>query len=114
MHKEAVRCKNPILSCPSFSPLHTLSATVVVQERLKFYGRKVRKLESATFLAKHQPSLDLDVAAANRFITHAIPDLRRDQKRALKQAISAVHWGCADSRILLHCIPEMMMSAGHQ
>ena len=99
---------------PLVSPLHTLNAGVAMQERIKFYGRKVRKLESATFLAKHQPSLDLNVAAANRFITHAIPDLCEDQKQALKQAMSTLQWGCADCQILLHCLSRMMMSAGHQ
>ena len=55
------------------------------QERLKVYGKKVRKLESAEYLAVNKPALELNVGAANRFISHAIPDLSREQKVALKE-----------------------------
>ena len=49
------------------------------------YGKKVRKLESAEYLAVNKPALELNVGAANRFISHAIPDLSREQKVALKE-----------------------------
>lgn len=57
-------------------------------ERLKVYGKKVRKLESAEYLATHKPALELNIGAANRFISHAIPDLSADQKTALKEVSS--------------------------
>jgi len=49
------------------------------------YGKKVRKLESAEYLALNKPALELNIGAANRFISHAIPDLSKDQKAALKE-----------------------------
>ena len=55
------------------------------QDRLKAYGKKVRKLESAEYLALHKPATEINIAAANRFINHAIPDLSKEQKAALKQ-----------------------------
>ena len=61
---------------------------VNLQDRLKAYGKKVRKLESAEYLATHKPATEVNIAAANRFINHAIPDLSQDQKAALKQASS--------------------------
>jgi hypothetical protein len=51
------------------------------------YGKKVRKLESAEYLATHKPALELNIGAANRFISHAIPDLSADQKTALKEVM---------------------------
>ena len=59
----------------------------MLQERLKAYNKKVRKLESADFLAKHRPATEINIAAANRFINHAIPNLSSEQKAALKQVM---------------------------
>lgn len=59
---------------------------LLVQERLKVYGKKIRRLESEEYLAKTRPSLEVNIAAANRFINNAIPDLSKEQKQALKQA----------------------------
>ena len=37
------------------------------------------------WLAKHKPSTQINVGAANRFISHALPELTPAQKAALKQ-----------------------------
>jgi len=36
-------------------------------------------------LSVHKPALELNIGAANRFISHAIPDLSQSQKAALKE-----------------------------
>lgn len=56
---------------------------------MKFYAKKVRKLESEEYLSTHKPSMEVNVAAANRFITHAIPDLNKEQKAALRKVCIA-------------------------
>lgn len=48
------------------------------------------KAESAEYLRTHKPSGSVDVAAANRFISHALPDLTDEQRRKLKQETEAV------------------------
>ncbi len=42
------------------------------------------KLESEKWLQEHRPSLSVDVASANRFISAAIPELTAEQKHALR------------------------------
>jgi len=56
------------------------------------YAKKVRKLESAEYLAVNKPALELNIGAANRFISHAIPDLNADQKAALKQVMRLISY----------------------
>ena len=56
-----------------------------VQERLRLYDRKLQKAESEKWLKEHQPSLSVSVAAANRFISAAIPDLTPEQRKALRK-----------------------------
>ena len=56
-----------------------------VQERLRLYTKKVEKVESEKWLKEHKPALSLSIAAANRFITNAIPDLSSEQKAALRK-----------------------------
>lgn len=48
------------------------------------------KAESAEYLRTHKPSGSVDVAAANRFISHALPDLTDEQRRKLRQDTEAV------------------------
>ncbi|CAL5218730.1 g444 [Coccomyxa viridis] len=55
-------------------------------DRLETYKKKVTKLESEKWLQEHRPSLSVDVASANRFISAAIPELTPEQKHALRQA----------------------------
>ena len=62
------------------------------QARLDLYKRKVAKVESEKWLQEHKPSLTIDVAGANRFISAAIPELRPEQK----QALSKVRGACSD------------------
>ena len=57
-----------------------------MQERLKLYSKKLRKEESEKWLKEHKPSLTVDVAAANRFISTAIPDLTPAQRETLRKA----------------------------
>ena len=58
------------------------------QARLDLYKRKVAKVESEKWLQEHKPSLTVDVAGANRFISAAIPELRPEQKQALSKVRS--------------------------
>ena len=57
-----------------------------LQERYKQYHRKVFKLEAEVGLSQARKALEVDVAAVNRFITHAVPDLNAEQRQALRQA----------------------------
>ena len=41
------------------------------------------KVESEKWLQEHKPTLTVDIAGANRFISAAIPELRPEQKQAL-------------------------------
>ena len=68
---------------------HTLKSSAVIrvrppQERLRLYEKKVRKLESERWLAHNSAQTQINVAAANRFISAAIPDLTATQRAALK------------------------------
>lgn len=56
------------------------------QERIKLYSKKVSKAISADELRKARPTVTLDIAAANRFIDHSIPDLTKEQRQKLKEA----------------------------
>uniref|UniRef100_A0A061R305 Nuclear nucleic acid-binding protein C1D n=1 Tax=Tetraselmis sp. GSL018 TaxID=582737 RepID=A0A061R305_9CHLO len=57
------------------------------EERLREYSRKIaaaREEEEAA--AAKSSALSLDIAAANRFIEHAIPELTEDQRAQLRKA----------------------------
>ena len=69
-------------------------ASFASQARLDLYKRKVAKVESEKWLQEHKPTLTVDVAGANRFISAAIPELRPRQKQALCQVTDA----CFDLR----------------
>ena len=58
---------------------------ILQQERVKLYQKKIQKAESAAYVAANKSSTEINIAAANRFITHAIPELTAQQKQALKQ-----------------------------
>ncbi len=49
------------------------------------YQKKVKKAAARRELASSAPTITLDVAAANRFINAALPDLTHQQKQALGQ-----------------------------
>ena len=49
------------------------------------YQRKVRLADPEAGRERSGATASLDVAAANRFITHAIPDLTPEQREQLKQ-----------------------------
>ena len=51
---------------------------------MRLYDKKVRKLESERWLAHNSAQTQINVAAANRFISAAIPDLTPTQRAALK------------------------------
>ncbi len=54
------------------------------QERIRLYEQKVQKLESEKWLHENSAQTQVNVAAANRFISAAIPDLTPVQRQALK------------------------------
>lgn len=56
-----------------------------MQARLKVYAGKVEKAAAAQWLSTHRPKTQVNLAAANRFITHAIPELSQEQKTALQE-----------------------------
>ena len=57
---------------------------LALQERVRLYEKKVRKLESERWLAQNSAQRQINMAAANRFIRAAIPDLTTTQRAALK------------------------------
>ncbi|GBF88450.1 hypothetical protein Rsub_01163 [Raphidocelis subcapitata] len=54
------------------------------QERIERYEKKLGRASREDELARTRPGSDLNVAAANRFISAAIPDLTPAQKAALR------------------------------
>ncbi|PSC67180.1 nuclear nucleic acid-binding C1D [Micractinium conductrix] len=56
------------------------------KKRLVIYSKKVRRALSEQELGQAKRSLEVNVAAVNRFISAAVPDLSSDQKAALKAA----------------------------
>ncbi|GFH30467.1 uncharacterized protein HaLaN_29330 [Haematococcus lacustris] len=60
------------------------------RERLMGFAKRVSKAEAAEELQKARPTLALNVAAANRFIDAAIPDLSSQQREMLRAASSGV------------------------
>jgi exosome complex protein LRP1 len=63
-------------------------------ERLAAYTRKVKRAAGAI----ERPSVTLDIAAASRFIDHAIPDLSAEQREALRSAGQAAKRARPDGR----------------
>ena len=55
------------------------------QARLQLYRKKVQKVESQKWLSENKRSLAVNVSAANRFISHAIPELTTQQHEALRE-----------------------------
>lgn len=55
------------------------------QERIGRYKRKLSKVQSESILKTTKRKTEINVQAANRFITAAIPELSADQKQALRQ-----------------------------
>lgn len=64
-------------------PMAAASAQQELQ-RLKQYTAKVQRAEQAEELRNARPTLTLDVAAASRFIDHAIPSLTQEQRQRLR------------------------------
>ncbi|GAB4814187.1 hypothetical protein N2152v2_001233 [Parachlorella kessleri] len=58
--------------------------TAKEKERLEAYRRKVNKVVAEKELSESRRSLEVNVAALNRVITHAVPDLSAGQKQALR------------------------------
>jgi hypothetical protein len=52
---------------------------------LEIYRKKIQKVESQKWFKEHKRSLEVNVSAANRFISHAIPELTTEQRAALRQ-----------------------------
>ena len=76
-----------------------------VQARLKLYEVKVQGAAEAAWLAQHRPSTQVNVNAANRFISHALPDLSQEQRAALKQVrLCGRRWSyCTSSKLAYKC-----------
>eukprot|EP00890_Picochlorum_soloecismus_P002034 jgi/Picsp_1/2831/NSC_01057-R1_sas10 utp3 c1d family protein len=62
------------------------SSTQLVKEktRLEAYHKKINKAISAKELQNSKKTLELDISAANRFISAAIPHLSNDEKAKLR------------------------------
>lgn len=74
-----------------------------LQARLETYERKLTKVEREKWLQEHRPSLSVDVAGANRFISAAIPELTSKQKHALRVVSGALLlWYCSTAACVLH------------
>ena len=58
-----------------------------LQERLQLYKKKVATVAYDVELAAAKPTLQLDVATANRFINAAMTDLQPGQREALRQVL---------------------------
>lgn len=69
--------------------------SLCLQERISRFKRKVSKVNSEALLKKSKRATEVNIQAANRFITAAIPELSKEQKLALKQ----VHIGTLCMRI---------------
>lgn len=65
---------------------NTCSDPLTHQARLNQYVEKVRKAVRTHELATSRRTLEMDVAAVNRFISHAVSD--KDVKRKLQQPSS--------------------------
>ena len=66
-----------------------LSCTVApFQDRISRFKRKVSKVNSENLLKNSKRATEVNIQAANRFITAAIPELSIQQKQALRQVVS--------------------------
>ncbi|KAI8467071.1 MAG: hypothetical protein J3K34DRAFT_482503 [Monoraphidium minutum] len=59
------------------------------QDRLQRYERKLKRAAAEDELARTRPGTELNVAAANRFISQAIPDLTPEQRQQLREQNAA-------------------------
>ena len=57
----------------------------VAQDRIARFVRKLSKVKSENLLKNSQRATEVNIQAANRFITAAIPELSVEQKQALRQ-----------------------------
>lgn len=71
---------------PANSAQHEPCASCL-KDRLQLYKKKVEKVAYDTELAAAKPTLQLDVATANRFINAAMTDLQPAQREALRQVL---------------------------
>ncbi len=74
------------------------SAAEKEEKRLAVYANKVNKAVAADMLSKARKSATLNVAAANRFIDAAIPELSAEQKAALRQPAGNAGKGSASKQ----------------
>lgn len=56
------------------------------EDRIARFVRKLSKVKSENLLKNSQRATEVNIQAANRFITAAIPELSVEQKQALRQA----------------------------
>ena len=59
--------------------------TALLQERVSTYEKKVQGTLTHDEVSRTKPGASLNIAAANRFIDDAIPDLTAEQRQQLKQ-----------------------------
>jgi len=67
------------------APAGSSESRFCLQERISRFKRKVSKVNSEALLKKSKRATEVNIQAANRFITAAIPELSKEQKQALKQ-----------------------------
>ena len=55
------------------------------QGKLQQLWKRLRDTRDAEELASSQPSVSLNIGAANRFISQAVPELSQEQRRKLRE-----------------------------
>ena len=70
------------------------------KERIETFSKKLNKAESTEILKRGKPEHigSINIAAANRFISQAIPELSIEQKNKLKAASNAVKAAAAEGQ----------------
>ena len=66
----------------------------VLQDRISRFKRKVSKVQSENLLKNSNRATEVNIQAANRFITAAIPELSIQQKQALRQVGKSLSSAC--------------------
>lgn len=75
------------------------------------YRKKLDKVESQKWLKEHKRSLEINVSAANRFISQAIPDLTPAQRSQLHKVnpTAIMPYTCAGKMCMIVCALQRRM-----
>ena len=72
-----------------------------VQKRVSLYLSKIDQAANKQELQNAKQTLEIDVGAANRFITSAIPELTVEQRQKLKEVMRKIPFMLASAVALL-------------